>query len=51
MCFFVEFRKLNAVSIGDAYQIPGMDECKDSLGYVTVFETLEANCGELTDRD
>ena len=43
--FCVDYRKLNALTIRDAYPIPRMDECIDSLGEATIFTTLDANSG------
>lgn len=41
----VDYRKLSAVTIGDAYAIPRMDECIDFLGDAQVFSKLDANYG------
>lgn len=55
--FCVDCRQLNAVTIGDAYPIPLMDEFINSLGDPQVFSTLDANFGywqveiEEADRD
>ena len=43
--FCIDYRKLNAVTIRDAYPIPRMDECIDSLADATVFSTLDCNSG------
>ena len=45
MRFCVEYRKLNAITVRDAYPLPCMDECIDSLGDATVFTTLDCNSG------
>ena len=43
--FCVDYRKLNALTIGDSYPLPRMDECIDSLGDATIFSTLDCNSG------
>lgn len=43
--FCVDYRKLNAVYIGDAYPIPRTDKCNDSFADAQLFSTLDANCG------
>jgi len=43
--FCVDYRRLNAVTIKDAYPIPRMDDCIDSLGEATIFTTLDCNSG------
>ncbi|CAN8062786.1 unnamed protein product [Agarophyton chilense] len=43
--FYVDYRKLNAVTKRDSYPIPRMDDCLDSLSETVVFTTLEANSG------
>ena len=43
--FCIDFRKLNLMTIKDAYPIPRMDECIVSLGVVRVFSTLDCNAG------
>jgi len=43
--FCVDYRRLNELTPRDAYPIPRMDECLDSLGDATVFSTLDANSG------
>lgn len=42
---FVDYWKLNAVSLRDFYQISPMDECLDPLKDATMFSTLDANRG------
>lgn len=44
-CFrvYVDYRRLNAVTIQYSYPIPRMDECIDSLGEAQVFSALDAN--------
>ena len=53
--FCVDYRRLNAVTKRDAYPLPRMDECIDSLGEATIFSTLDCNSGywqiEIDDRD
>lgn len=36
--FLVDHRYLNALTIGDAYPIPRMDKCIDSLGEAEIFQ-------------
>jgi len=43
--FCIDYRKLNLMTIKDAYPIPRMDECIDSLGDARVFSTLDCNAG------
>ncbi len=43
--FCVDYRKLNASTIRDAYPIPRMDDCIDSLGEAKIFTTLDCNSG------
>ena len=43
--FCVDYRRLNAVSVRDAYPAPRIDECIDSLGDAQIFSTLDANPG------
>lgn len=43
LCFCVEYRKLNAVTKRDSYQIPRIDEYIDFLGKGAIFSTLDAN--------
>ena len=43
--FCIGYRKLNLMTIKDAYPIPRMDECIDSLGDARVFFTLDCNAG------
>jgi Reverse transcriptase (RNA-dependent DNA polymerase)/RNase H-like domain found in reverse transcriptase len=43
--FFVDYRKLNALTTRDVYPLPRMDECLDSLGEAEYFTTLDANTG------
>ena len=45
MRFCVDYRRLNAITVRDAYPLPRMDEYIDSLGDATVFTTLDANSG------
>lgn len=55
--FWVYYRNLNAVTIGDAYPTPRIDEYIDSLADSQMFSTLDANFGywqvdiEEADRD
>jgi len=43
--FCIDFRKLNLMTVKDAYPIPRMHECIDSLGDAIVFSTLDCNAG------
>lgn len=43
--FFVDYRKLNELTIKDSYLLPRMDECIDSLCEAKVFKTLDAYSG------
>jgi len=43
--FCIDYRKLNLMTVKDAYPIPRMDECIDSLGDARVFSTLDCNAG------
>ena len=39
--FYVDYRRLNALTIKDTYPLPMMDECLDSLGEAKYFTTLD----------
>jgi len=43
--FCIDYRKLNLMTVKDAYPFPRMDECIDSLGDARVFSTLDCNSG------
>lgn len=43
--FCSDCRRRNLVAVDDAYRIPRMDECLDSLGDAQVFSTLDCNAG------
>ena len=43
--FCVDYRKLNEQTIADAYPLPRMDDCIDSLGDAKIFTTLDCNSG------
>jgi len=43
--FCVDYRKLNELTVTDAYPLPRMDDCMDSLGDAAVFTTLDCNFG------
>ena len=45
VCFCIDYRKLNLMTVKDAYPIPRMDECIDSLGDARVFSTLDCHAG------
>jgi hypothetical protein len=39
--FCVDYRRLNAMTVPDAYPLSRMDECIDSLGDAVIFTILE----------
>ena len=41
--FFIDYRRLNSMTVRDAYPIARMDECIDSLGDTVIFSTLDCN--------
>ena len=41
----MDYRRLNAVTTPDAYPLPRIDDCIDSLGDAAIFTTLDANAG------
>ncbi|KAK3086157.1 hypothetical protein FSP39_014434 [Pinctada imbricata] len=43
--FCIDFRKLNAVTIKDAYPLPRIDDSLDALGCSRWFSTLDMMCG------
>jgi len=43
--FCIDYRKLNVMTVKDAYPIPRMDECIDYLGNARLFSTLDCNAG------
>ena len=43
--FCAEYRRLNAKTVADAYQLPRIDDCIDSLGDAQIFTTLDCNAG------
>jgi len=45
VCLCIDYRKLNLMTVKDAYPNPRMDECIDSLGDARVFSTLDCNTG------
>lgn len=45
LLFFVEYRRVNTVTLLDSYPIPRMEECIDSVGEAKVFSTLDTNAG------
>ena len=43
--FCVDYRRLNAVDVGDTYPIPRKDEYIDSLGEAKILTVLDARWG------
>ena len=43
--FCIDFRRLNAATVPDAYPLPRMDDCIDSLAGAKVFTLLDALWG------
>ena len=43
--FCVNYRRLNAKNVADAYPLPRIDDCRDSLGDAQIFMTLDCNAG------
>eukprot|EP00064_Thunnus_orientalis_P025552 superscaffoldBa00013191_g25940 len=43
--FCVDFRKLNSLTLDDAYLLPTIQEILDSLGKAKIFSTLDLNSG------
>ena len=43
--FCVDYRRLKARTLTDAYPLPRMDDCIESLGDAVVFTTLDCNSG------
>lgn len=43
--FCIDYRRLNLVTVKDAYPIPWLDECLESLGDAQMFSTLSCNAG------
>lgn len=43
--FCVDYRRLNDLTVNDAYPLPRMDDCIDFLGEATVLSMLDANAG------
>ena len=41
--FWVDYRRLNTLTVRDTYTIPRMDGCLDNLGEAKVFSTLDCN--------
>ena len=39
--FCIDYRRLNTKTVADAYQLPRMDDCLDSLGDAAIFTTLD----------
>lgn len=39
--FFIEYRRLNALTVKDSYQLQNMDDCLNSLGTAAYFSTLD----------
>ncbi len=45
MRFCIDFRQLNDVTVKDAYPLPRIDDCLDSLGNARWFSTMDLNAG------
>ena len=43
--FCVDYSRLNAKNVPDAYPLPRIDDCLDSLGDAQIFTTLDCNAG------
>lgn len=43
MRFCIDYRRVNAVTRRDAYPLPRLDDCIDSLGEARWFTTMHAN--------
>ena len=43
----VDYRRLNAKTVADAYLLPQIEDCPDSLGDAQIFTTLYCNAGYL----
>jgi hypothetical protein len=43
--FFIDYRKLKAVTENDSYALTWVYYCLDSLGEAKFFTKLDANCG------
>lgn len=45
LCFYGDYRKLNAVMVRHSYPIPRIDDCLDSLEDAVVFSSLDSDSG------
>lgn len=55
LCFWIDYQKMNALTVWDSYSIQSMEICSDLLGGNTIFLTLDVKSGywqvEITEKD